>query len=141
MKSESEVIQSCLTLCDPMDCSLSGSSVHGIFQAEYWNGLPFPSPGDLPDPGIEPGSPTLRADALLSEPGGISIVLKVTYLKILLDDSASDIIITCLLPALPYFEWQKSKLLEVTIIITIKLVLFFHLLETCLITSFFVAVP
>ena len=35
---------------------------------EYWNGLPFPSPGDLPDPGIEPGSPTLRADALPSEP-------------------------------------------------------------------------
>ena len=124
-----------------MDFSLSGFSVHGIFRAEYWNGLPFPSPGDLPDPGIEPGSPALRADALLSEPGGISIVLKVTYLKILLDDSASDIIITYLLPALPYFEWQKSKLLEVTIIITIKLVLFFHLLETCLITSFFVAVP
>ena len=35
---------------------------------EYWSGLPFPSPGDLPDPGIEPGSPTLWADALLSEP-------------------------------------------------------------------------
>ena len=35
---------------------------------EYWSGLPFPSPGDLPDPGIEPGSPTLRADALPSEP-------------------------------------------------------------------------
>ena len=37
---------------------------------EYWNGLPFPSPGDLPDPGIKPGSPTLQADALLSEPPG-----------------------------------------------------------------------
>ena len=37
---------------------------------EYWSGLPFPSPGDLPDPGIEPGSPTLWADALLSEPPG-----------------------------------------------------------------------
>ena len=37
---------------------------------EYWSGLPFPSPGDLPNPGIEPGSPTLRADALLSEPPG-----------------------------------------------------------------------
>ena len=37
---------------------------------EYWSGLPFPSPGDLPDPGIEPGSPTLRADALPSEPPG-----------------------------------------------------------------------
>ena len=37
---------------------------------EYWRGLPFPSPGDLPDPGIEPGSPTLQADSLPSEPPG-----------------------------------------------------------------------
>ena len=40
--------QSCLTLfCDPMDYNPPGSSVHGIFQQEYWSGLPFPSPGDL----------------------------------------------------------------------------------------------
>ena len=37
---------------------------------EYWSGLPFPSPGDLPNTGIEPGSPALQADALLSEPPG-----------------------------------------------------------------------
>ena len=37
---------------------------------EYWSGLPFPSPGDLPDPGIKPRSPTLQADALPSEPPG-----------------------------------------------------------------------
>ena len=37
---------------------------------EYWSGLPFPSPGDPPDPGIEPGSPALQADALSSEPPG-----------------------------------------------------------------------
>ena len=37
---------------------------------EYWSGLPFPSPGDLPDPGIEPGSPALQADSLPSEPPG-----------------------------------------------------------------------
>ena len=37
---------------------------------EYWSGLLFPSPGDLPDPGIKPGSPALQADALLSEPPG-----------------------------------------------------------------------
>ena len=37
---------------------------------DYWSGLPLPSPGDLPDPGIEPGSPALQADALLSEPPG-----------------------------------------------------------------------
>ena len=37
---------------------------------EYWSGLPFPSPGDLPDPRIEPMSPALQPDALLSELGG-----------------------------------------------------------------------
>ena len=40
----------------------------GFSRQEYWSGLPFPSPEDLPDPGIEPRSPTLRADALTSEP-------------------------------------------------------------------------
>ena len=53
-KSESEVAQSCLTLCHSMDCSLPGSSVHGISRQEYWSGLPLPSPGDLPNLGIEP---------------------------------------------------------------------------------------
>ena len=42
----------------------------GFSRKEYWSGLPFPSPGDLPDPGIGPGSPTLQADALTSEPPG-----------------------------------------------------------------------
>ena len=42
----------------------------GFSRQEYWSGLPFPSPGDLPDPGIKPGSPTLEADALTSEPPG-----------------------------------------------------------------------
>ena len=40
----------------------------GFSRQEYWRGLPFPSPGDLPNPGIEPGSPALQADSLLSEP-------------------------------------------------------------------------
>ena len=43
VKSESEVTQSCLTLSDPMDCSPPGSSIHGIFQKEYWSGVPLPS--------------------------------------------------------------------------------------------------
>ena len=51
-----------------MDCSLPGSSVHGIFWQEYWSGLPFPSSGDLPDPGIKPKSPALQTDSLPSEP-------------------------------------------------------------------------
>ena len=46
---------------------------------EYWSGLPFPSPGDLPAPGIKPGSPTLQADALPSEPPGKpSVIAEVT---------------------------------------------------------------
>ena len=48
----------------------------GFSRQEYWSGLPFPSPGDLPDPGIEPGSPTLEADSLTSElPGKPCITL------------------------------------------------------------------
>ena len=53
--------QSYLTLCNPMDCSLPGSAVHGISQARMLDGLPFPSPGDLPGPGIEPLSPASPA--------------------------------------------------------------------------------
>ena len=51
-------------LCDPMDCSHPGSSVHGIFQARILEWLPIPTPGDLPNPGIEPRSPALQADSL-----------------------------------------------------------------------------
>ena len=47
--------QLCPTLCNPTDCSPPGFSVHGILQAKYWSGLPFPSPGDLSNPGIKPG--------------------------------------------------------------------------------------
>ena len=43
------------SLNDPMDCSLPGSSVHGILQARILRGLTFSAPGDLPDPGIKPG--------------------------------------------------------------------------------------
>ena len=46
-EKESEVAQSCLTLCNPMDCSLPGSSVHGIFRQEYWGGVPLPSPKNV----------------------------------------------------------------------------------------------
>ena len=128
-KSESEVTQVCPTLCDPMDCSLPGSSVHGdspgknngmgchsllqgIFptqgsnphllhwqadslpltlwtvarqaplsmgfsRQEYWNGLPFFSPGDLPNPGIEPRSPASQADSYcLSHQGRMGMCQK-----------------------------------------------------------------
>ena len=52
------------TLWDPMDYSPPSSSVHGIFKQEYWSKLPFPTPGGLPDPGIEPASPESPALAL-----------------------------------------------------------------------------
>ena len=57
---ESEVAQSCPTLCDPVDCSPPSSSVHGILQARILEWLPFPSGGDLPDPKIKPGSSHCR---------------------------------------------------------------------------------
>ena len=56
--------QSCPTLCNPMDCSRPGSSVHGILQARILEWLPFPSPGNLPDPGIKSRSPALQVDSL-----------------------------------------------------------------------------
>ena len=62
--------------------SLPGSSVHGILQARILEWVAFHSPGDLPNPGIEPRSPTLQADALPSEPPGKSCSSKVR-LKIL----------------------------------------------------------
>ena len=65
------VTQLCLNLCDPMDCTLPGSSVHVDSLGKNTGvGLPCPPPGDLPNPGIEPRSPTLQADSLLSEPPG-----------------------------------------------------------------------
>ena len=51
----------------------------GFSRQEYWSGLPFTSPGDLPDPGIEPGSPALQTDALPSEPPGKCNTPKETY--------------------------------------------------------------
>ena len=64
--SEMLVPQLCLILCDLMDCSTPSSSFRGILQARILEWLPFPSPGDLPDPGIECGSPALQADSLPS---------------------------------------------------------------------------
>ena len=49
-----QLLQSCLMFCDPMDCSLPGSSVHGILQARILESDPCPPPRDLPDPGIKP---------------------------------------------------------------------------------------
>ena len=57
------VAQSRLTLCNPMDRAHQAALSMGLSKQEYWSRLPFPCPGDLPDPGIEPSSPALRADS------------------------------------------------------------------------------
>ena len=70
-KVKVSVTQSCPILCDPMDamdCSLPGSSVHGILQARILQWVAIPSPKDLPNPGIQPGFPALQVDSLLFEP-------------------------------------------------------------------------
>ena len=70
MKVKASVTQSCLTLCNAMDCSPPGSFVHGILQAriQEWVAISFSiSPGDLPDPEIEPGSLAVQATSLLTE--------------------------------------------------------------------------
>ena len=59
----------------PWTVAYQASPSMGFSRQEYWSGLPCPSPGDLPDPGIEPGSPTLEADTLTSEP----LKLKLQY--------------------------------------------------------------
>ena len=63
-----KVTQLCLTLCNPMDCSPAGSSVHRILQARILEWVAIPFSRDVPNPGIQPGSPALQADSLPSEP-------------------------------------------------------------------------
>ena len=63
-----KLFQSCLTLCNPKDCSLQAPLSMGFSKQEDWNGLSCPPPGDLRDPGIEPASPStpaMQADSLL----------------------------------------------------------------------------
>ena len=62
---------SCVRLfATPWTVAYQASLSMGFSRQEYWSGLPLPSPGDVPDPGIEPASPALEADALTSEPPG-----------------------------------------------------------------------
>ena len=57
--AESEVAQSCLTLCNSMTVAYQAPQSKEFSRQEYWRGLPFPSPRDLPNAGIKPRSPTL----------------------------------------------------------------------------------
>ena len=70
-ESESEVSRSCPTLFEiPWTVAYQAPQSMEFSRQEYWSQLPFPSPGDLPNPGIEPRSPVPQADALPSEPPG-----------------------------------------------------------------------
>ena len=65
--SDGLVLKSCPTLATPWTVACQTPLSIGFSRQEYWSGLPFPSPGDLPNPGIEPRFPTLQADSLPTE--------------------------------------------------------------------------
>ena len=74
-EGEGEVAQSCPSLCNPVDCSLTGFSVHGILQARILEWVTISFSRGSSNPGIEPWYPALEADALTSEPPGKPIYL------------------------------------------------------------------
>ena len=70
MKSKVKSLSHVQLFATPWTVAYQAPLSIGFSRQESWSGLPFPSPGDLPDPGIEPRSPALQADPLLSEPPG-----------------------------------------------------------------------
>ena len=80
VKVKVSVVQSHLTLATPWTAICQAPLSMGFSRQEYWSGLPFPSPGDLPNPGNKPSSPTLQADSLPSEPPGKSYYMLRTLL-------------------------------------------------------------
>ena len=74
--------KSCLTLATPWTVACQSPLSMGFPKQAYWSKLPFPSPGDLPDSGIEPKSPALQADSIQTQPPGKSFLsLENVYLK------------------------------------------------------------
>ena len=95
-------------LCKPMDCSPPGSSAHGISRQEYWSGLPFPSRGDLLDPGVELASPAWQADSLsLSHIGSPMNEVLQLYLPAFIPQPYYFYIIACIL----FFCWYVYETL------------------------------
>ena len=70
MVCEVLVAQLCPTLCDPWTVAHQAPLSMELSRQEYWSGLPFPFPGDLPNPRIKPGSPAFQADTFITEPPG-----------------------------------------------------------------------
>ena len=81
IKSESESVSRVRLFETPLTRAHQAPLSMGFSRPEYWSGLPFPSPGDLSDPGIERGCPALQADSLLSEPQGSRLMIKFSVLK------------------------------------------------------------
>ena len=75
------VTKLCPTLATPWIVALHTPLSMGFPRQEYWGGLPFPSPGHLPDPGIEPGSPALQVNSLPTEPPGKQCLLTVEWIN------------------------------------------------------------
>ena len=86
-KFSSMFTQSCLTLSTPRATAHQAPLSMEIFRQDYWSGLLFPSPGDLPNPGIEPGSPALQAVSLSSQPPGESDSLWLFFSHQVVSDS------------------------------------------------------
>ena len=109
-----KLLQSCPTLCDPMDCSHQAPLSMGFSSQEYWNRLPCPPSRDLPDPGIKPTSPVapaLQADSLpLSRPGKPSLPLeRCSPPPSHLSRSSQSTELSSLCSIATYTEWGKSE--------------------------------
>ena len=90
--------KSCLTLCDTMDCSHQAPLSMGFSRQEYWSGLPFPSPGDLPNPGVEPLVSCSAGGFFTPEPPGKPLLTAIEpYLSLLIEhfDSSIKLKVNC----------------------------------------------
>ena len=95
------VAHSCLILCDPMDLAHKAPLSTEFLRQEYWSGLPLHSPRDLPNPGVEPGSPALQAESLLSElPGESNLNVKMSSKQ---------------LNQLPFWKEKNTKICKVVV--------------------------
>ena len=81
IKKEALVTQSCPILCNPWTVAHQAPLSMGFPRQEYWSGLSFPPPGDLPDPGIEPTSPALAGRFFITEPSGKPFHATINLLK------------------------------------------------------------
>ena len=97
------VTQSCLTLATPYSVARQTPLSLGFSRQEYWSGLPFPCPGDLPNPVIEPGSPALQADSLLTELGEKPYLVRLGKLHPCLNPT----LLLCLCSRAARYGWEK----------------------------------